>query len=268
MSNKLCWKTALILSSLACLLIMTACGSASPAAPSAAPVSDTAPAASAPTATATVEPTATPAPSNTPEPTLTATLPPPTETPAPTATVTPDPNALPVGISGWCLPDEVMVSAASDPMKPPEAALIGTMVENGLEIRNQPFSVCVFRYTFEQAAPQGLTLEIYDINQKTPWWKAELTPVEGHPNTVYTQLRHTYIIDPPLWEVHFEFAVRDSGGAELQRDVVNLYKWETGICWQGNKPDPVTLYCPLQQDLHPWDLGYGTALPTVTPDGD
>jgi hypothetical protein len=182
--------------------------------------------------------------------------------------MTPDLAGLPTGISGWCLPAEVLVSAASDPLKPPERAEIGKIENGALEIRNMPFSVCVFMYAFEQPAPEGLMLEIYDLNQKTPWWKVDLKPVEGKPNIVYTRLLHSYIIDPPLWNVGYEFAVRDASGAEIQRDVVNLHRWQTGLCWQGTYPDPITLYCPLQQDLHPWDPGYGTVLPTVTPDGN
>ena len=128
-----------------------------------------------------------------------------------------------------------------------------------------PFSICNFMYNFNQPAPAGLKLEIYDLNQKKPWWTTELKPVDAHPNMVYAPLRHTYIVNPPLWNVDYEFVIRDANGNELQRNQVNLYRWATGLCWQGTFPDPVTLYCPLQQDLHPWDPGYGKKLPTVTP---
>lgn len=266
MLHKIPWKTAFVLASLILILVVSACS------PAAAPVLPSAtaalPATSAPEATATQPPlpTATATQTTAPTaPTLTSTPLPPTETPLPSTTPTIDPAALKPGISAWCLPAEVLVSAASDPLKPPERANMGVMENGALEIKNMPFSVCVFLYTFTQAAPEGLKLEVYEMNQKTPWLKADLKPVEGKADTVYTHLRHSYIIDPPLWNIGYEFVVRDAAGAEIQRDTVNLHRWATGMCWQGTYPDPVTLYCPLQQDLHPWDPGYGKKLPTVTP---
>jgi hypothetical protein len=169
------------------------------------------------------------------------------------------------GISGWCLPENVLISAGSDPLNPPAVAQIGKIIDSALEIRNMPFSLCNFMYLYNQPAPTGLKLEIYDINQKKPWWTTELMPVNGNPNMVYAPLRHTYIVNPPLWNIGYEFVVRDTTGNELNHNRVNLHRWATGLCWQGTLPDPVTLYCPLQQDLHPWDPGYGKILPTVTP---
>ncbi len=267
MPYKPSWKDPFALASLVLLLVITACGPAGttqPAAPAATlaqestatPLPPTAPAAATATAAA---PTAT----NTEAPLPTATQIPSMPTPQPSPTA--DLAGLQKGISGWCLPQDVLVSAADDPLKPPERAQQGKIVNGALEIRNMPFSICVFLYAFEKPAPSGLKLEIYDLNQKTPWWKSDLTPVDGKANLVFTRLRHSYIVDPPLWSVGYEFVVRDSSGAELQRDVVNLHRWTTGLCWQGTLPDPVTLYCPLQQDLHPWDPGYGKKLPTVTP---
>lgn len=261
MPYKLPWKIAFVIPSLFVLVLISACGSAGPA-PSSATA--TSPATLAAQATSTPPaPSATLAATNTAAPTLTSTPLPATQTPQPSQT-----PVLETQISGWCLPAEVLVSAASDPLKPPERAQVGVIEKGALEIRNMPFSVCVFLYTFNQPAPTGLKLEIYDLNQKTAWWKTDLKPVDGKANTVYTNLTHSYIIDPPLWNVGYEFVVRDAGGKELQRNVVNLHRWTTGLCWQGTYPDPVTLYCPLQQDLHPWDPGYGKKLPTVTPRPD
>ncbi len=275
------WPIVFILATLAFSLVMTACGQATPSKPEAATQPEVAsqPKAAAPTATlaqqaaATLPPTATATasaaaaagavPTDTVAPTLTATPPPPTDTPQPTAT--PNIALAQDGLSAWCLPENVLVSAASDPLAPPSKAQIGKIENGALEIRNMPFSVCIFLYTFNQPAPSGLKLEIYDLNQKTPWWKADLTPVSSKPTTVYVRLRHTYIINPPLWNVGYEFVLRDASGTELHRDRVNLHRWITGLCWQGTYPDPYTLYCPLQQDLHPWDPGYGKKLPTVTP---
>ncbi len=266
------WPFVLILAVLVLSVSLTACAQATPAQPQAAQPKAPAPtaalaqqatAALPPTATATAPAEAAAAATNTAAPTFTATPLPPTATPQPSAT--PNLALAQDGLSAWCLPQNVLVSAASDPLAPPAKAQIGKIENGALEIRNMPWSACVFLYTFNQPAPSGLTLEIYDLNQKTPWWKADLTPISSKPTTVYTLLRHTYIIDPPLWNVGYEFAVRDANGTELHRDRVNLHRWVTGLCWQGTYPDVRTLYCPPQQDLHPWDPGYGKKLPTVTP---
>jgi hypothetical protein len=261
MPNKAKWSLPLISALLAIIITITACSPSAPIQPT-----PTAPAAAAPeqnaTATFPPPPTATSAPTNTEVPTATPT-PLPTSTPEPTAT--PQLALAQDGFSGWCLPENVLVSAASDPMNPPPAAEKSKIVDNALEIRNMPFSVCIFMYKFNQTAPAGLKLEIYDLNQKIPWWKTDLNPVDGQTGTVYTRLRHTYIVNPPLWNVSYVFVVRDANGTELQRSQVNMHRWATGLCWQGTYPDPITLYCPLQQDLHPWDPGYGKKLPTVTP---
>lgn len=254
------WTIVLIVVVLAGNLLMAACGQATPAQPTVAVSTATQP----PPATATTEIKAT----NTAVPTLTATPPLPTPTPLPLPSATPELALAQDGLSAWCLPPNVLVSAASDPLAPPAKAELSKVEKGALEIRNMPFSVCNFLYTFNQPAPDGLTLEIYDQGQKTPWWKTDLSPISDKPTIAYTALRHTYIIDPPLWNVSYDFVLRDSSGTELHRDRVNLHRWVTGLCWQGTYPDPITLYCPPQQDLHPWDPGYGKALPSVTPRPD
>jgi hypothetical protein len=253
------WQKILVYVILVAMIAVTACSSSTSALPAATATHE---------ATQPLSPTDTPAPSNTPVPSNTPT-PAPSSTPQPSET--PQPSATPQlaiakdGISAWCLPENVLISAASDPLTPPAAARLSTFEKDALEIRNMPFSICLFMYNFNQSAPSGLKLEIYDMGQKKPWWTTDLGPVDGKPSMVYTPLRHTYIVNPPLWNVSYIFVVRDANGNEVQRNQVNLHRWTTGLCWQGNYPDPVTLYCPLQQDLHPWDVGYGTVLPTVTP---
>ena len=248
------------LAALCLVLLLTACGPAP--APTAAPTTP---------ATATAAPTdiPLPAPSATPQPTATATA-----TATATFTATATPTAAPTfgpaedGLSAWCLPAGELVSLAADPLSPPANALYGEMVAGALEIRKLPFSACVFLYTFNQPPPDGLTLEVYELNQKAPWLKAELLPVEGRPGALSALLRHTYIIEPPLWSVSYEFAVRDAAGTELRRDRVDLSRWTPVLCWNGQPPNPITLRCPLAQDLHPWDAGYGTPIPTFPPEED
>lgn len=214
------------------------------------------------------------APSATLPPSATPTTPPPaTETPIP-PTETPAPTAVPAlaltgdGLSGWCLPENTLLSAASDPLTPAETAELSKVVNGALEIRNLPWSACVFTYTFNQPAPDGLKLEVYELGAKSPWLTSDLKPVEGKPETVSTLLNHSYIIAPPFWEISYEFALKDANGQEIARTPVNLYRWATALCFNGRPPNVNTLRCPLWQDLHPWDPGYGQILPTFTPGPD
>jgi hypothetical protein len=211
-----------------------------------------------------------PAEPTSPPPTEAPTLAPtetPTETPLP-PTATPLPELAAEGVQGWCLPEDATLAMTSDPLNPPASARLGQMGAAGLEIRNLPAFACVFTYTFNQTPPEGLALQVYEARGQKPWLTAELKPVEGSPNAVSATLRHTYIIAPPLWDVAYQFALVDASGKELRRDPVSLHRWTPELCWNGRKPNPLTLRCPLQQDLHPWDAGYGTPMPTAVPRED
>jgi len=250
-------------------LLLSACSpaaveTAAPSPPSAPEPSSPAVAqAAAPTATAPGTPTSAPTITQTAEPAATATAVP-TETPTTAPTFGPAED----GLSAWCLPDGAAVSQASDPANPPANARFGEFVAGALEIRNLPSSACVVIYNFNQPAPEGLVLEIYEIGQPAPFWTENLPPVVSSPNTAAALLRHSYVIEPPVWEISFEFAVRDGQGAELRRDQVNLHRWTPALCWNGRRPNPITLTCPLPQDLHPWDAGYGTPIPTFPPEDE
>ncbi len=225
----------------------------------------------APAATATTVATATSVATATPIATATlvaTTTPVAPSTSAAAETPTP-PAAVPAeGLSAWCLPENTALSYASDPANPPAFAKIGKYVKEALEVPNLPSSGCVFIYTFNQPAAEGLKLEVYEANQKTPWLTADLKPVEGQPNSVSALLRHTYIVAPPVWNISYTFALRGASGQELRRDKVNLHRWVPKLCWNGQRPNVNTLRCPLPQDLHPWDPSYGTPIPTFPPDGD
>lgn len=251
---------------LAGLVILSACTTATVAPPTAAPAQ---PSATQPKATQLPAPTATAA--ATLPPTQAPTLPP-TETLAPTATpvaATPAPTLgfADSALAGWCVEPDTLLLDSADPTSPPANARVGKSAGKAFQIDNLPSNGCMFLYTFNQPAPAGLKLAIYDLNQKTPWLQAELKPVSSKPNTVAVVLRHTYIIAPPVWKVSFNFAVLDAGGKELRRDQVNLNRWTPGTCWNGQPPNVFTLRCPLAEDLHPWDPSYGTPIPTLIPPG-
>lgn len=220
--------------------------------------SKTPPAADTPTPSATH----TTAPSATPTETPTAV---PTATRTPTATATFGPAAAD-GLSGWCLPQGVSTQYIESPLTPYPDARIGALANGAFEVRNLPAAACVFVYRFNQPVPEGLTLAVYAPDSSEPWMSAPLEALADQPDTASATLTHTYITAFPSWQTSYRFAVLDDSGAELRSDAVNLYRWQPALCWNGALPDLNTLRCPLQQDLHPWDAGYGTPIPTPKPE--
>lgn len=235
----------------------------------------TLPATPAPAQPPTLPAEPTPAPTHTP-----TEAPPPTPTPAPTATATTAPTATqpptatpaPLAaeaVQGWCLPEDATLAMIGSPLDPAAGARIGALENGALEIRNLPALACVFSYTLNNPAPEGLQLQVFEARAAEPWLTAQLAPVEGSPNIVAATLRHTYIIAPPRWDWSYTFALVDSAtGTELRRDTVNMHRWEPELCWNQRKPNVITGLCPLPQDQHPWDPWYGKPMPTGEPEED
>lgn len=158
-------------------------------------------------------------------------------------------------LSVWCMPSGYRaVSAESS--QPPAGARQGRFIGGALEIRNTPVSSCTFIYSFDQPVPPGLTLAVYEWGRPKPWLTAELKPAADNPNLGIVSLIHSFIIDPPAWEISYQFKVLGADGSEKRADTVNIYRWDPGLCWDGVKPDLNTLKCREQQDQHPWDYAY------------
>ena len=252
-------RTAALAAAFAVIAAVTACSPAAAPQPTAFP-SPLPPATQTAAPTPTAEPTATATAAATEEPTAV----PPTATSTPTTAPTLGP-AADNSLSGWCLPEGVSVDYIESPLTPYPDSRIGTAANGAFEVRNLPAAACTFVYTFNQPAPQGLTLAVYSGDSSEPWMTAPLEALEGQPESVSATLTHTYITAFPFWQTAYRFAVLDSAGAEVRSDPVNLYRWQPELCWNGQLPDLNTLRCPLQQDLHPWDAGYGTPFPTPKP---
>lgn len=199
----------------------------------------------------------------TPEPTATATV-----LPSATATNTPAPTFGPAadGISAWCLPEEADLLSTTDPANPPSFAKIAKWNGQSLEVNNLPSNGCVFLYTFNQNILDPLKLEVFAAGITGPFLTADLVPVPRNEKAAYAVLRHSYIITPPVWDISFTFVVSNSQGQKLRTDQVNLHRWVPKLCWNGRRPNPLTLRCPLPQDQHPWDPYYGTPMPTGEPE--
>ncbi|MEA4906704.1 MAG: hypothetical protein VB089_03735 [Anaerolineaceae bacterium] len=231
---------------LAVLLFQTACSTATPPASTATSVPQEAPTA-----------TASPLPPTEELPSATATALP-SATPAPTATEV-GPLALAQdGFADWCYPQGPI--SASDPW---------VMAAEGVPARDvygvtsliTPATSCTFVFTFNQAMPEGTTLEVYD-NNPAPWINVPLTPAGEDEAVGYTTLLNPYIIDPPFWQISYQFILRDPQGNQVWQNQVTFDRgYRPELCWDGTLPDPLTMRCWWEKELHPWDPEYRTPRP-------
>jgi hypothetical protein len=215
------------------IVLLAACAPAAPAAPAAteAPATLT----PAPTETSLPSPTPTLEPTATTEPTATA-------TPMPALAVTSD------GYNGWCLPKDTAGKLDSETM--PKGGIAAT-VKNGLLAFKTPANACALVFTFNQAAPQGLKLEVYSLSQAQPWLTVDLVQSTQNPNIAYAILTHSYIKEPPFWSIVYRVVVKTTDGASVFDNKLDVRKWEPYLCWDFSVPDPVTLYCPSKDgDWH------------------
>ncbi len=185
-------------------------------------------------ATATIVP-----PTDTPEPTPTAT---PTITPIPSLAVAPE------GMDSWCLP--IIFGMHADGPNGPDSAPQGArpgVFDKGTGVLNLhiPAITCTVVYIFNQPMPPGTMLSIYDFN-KTPFMEVPLNTAASNPIRGYATLSHPYIIDPPFWWQDFTFVVTAPDGKEMHRIPVHVFKSLPDPCWDGSLPNPVTLFCPIE----------------------
>jgi hypothetical protein len=207
--------------------------------------------------------TATPLPTNTEIPTQTAV--PPTATALPTETPLPSPTAIPAlavnpdGFSAWCYPDEQITAPPSGKgiSKAPEGSNKSTVVDGVPNVPIPGYS-CNYVFEFNQPAPEGLKVEIYDWLQKKPAFNLPLDVASDNPNAAVLSTTNTYLSKRIFWEYTYKFIVKDKDGNELWNNPVKLnVPWRPAICLAGVYPKASSLRCPLRQDSHPWDPWYG-----------
>ena len=121
-----------------------------------------------------------------------------------------------------------------------------------------PDSICTFYFTFNQAAPQGLSLNwLNTTGADTPWLEIPLRTDPENAAIAFGTATHTYVVSPPLWGVDYLIQLKNDDGTALWENTIHMERdWQPELCWNGVLPDPVTLLCIKQQDLHPWDPGY------------
>lgn len=227
------------------ILISTACTPA--AAPAAAPkvaaeataapakVQEAAPT-SAPAATATEAPAAAIDQPAAATPTSEVAVP-----EAPTATQAAASPASPAAagpeVGAYCLPLDASVLNIKDPLNPPSNAKKVKVTANSVEISGLPSNGCVFYYTFTGAAPTGLKLEVSEPGAAKPFFKAELKPVDGKPESVWALVRHAMIVSPVSENMMVNFTVTDALGQVVRQDKTNLTSWVQGTPGPKNDDD-------------------------------
>lgn len=181
----------------------------------------------------------------------------PTLEPTPLPSLTPIPALAVVEFHAWCMPEKFGIAPVVSSAALPENGRTATLDGDVLTLL-YPDSVCVFSFTFNQSAPDGMSLEwLYRSGSESPWWTIDLQPDPTNPQTLFGTTTHSYIINPPLWFIDYRLQLHDSDGAVLWEAPMHLERdWQPELCWNGVLPNPVTLLCIKQQDLHPWDPGY------------
>ncbi len=160
-------------------------------------------------------------------------------------------------MNAWCMPAAYGMPPVVESAAMPENARAFT--QDGDQIKLiYPDSVCVFSFTFNQIAPEGLNLEWYDAGKSTSPWN--VIPLHSDPadgNTAFGTTNHTFVIEPPFWFISYSIALLANDGTKLWDSSIYLERdWQPELCWNGVLPNPVTLACTKQQDLHPVDPGY------------
>jgi len=212
----------------------------------------------APAPAATAVETVVPAPTNTSIPSSA------TATALPSATQVPSPTSIPAlavvdpGLSVWCHPTGLLTAPSSSEgiAAAPEGANISG-IDGEMVLVTIPNYSCNYVFHFNQTAPQGLQVEVFDWLQKQPVFTLPAIPAVDISNAAVMVTTNAYLTSPPVWEYTYRFVLRDAGGSVLWEGQVRLDKgWRPDICLAGVLPNPKTLRCPLRQDAHPWDPWY------------
>lgn len=188
-----------------------------------------------------------------------------TATPLPTATQEPSPTATPAlavadpALTVWCYPTNLLTAPPSSAgLANPPADVNLSSTEGEDVFLTIPNYSCNYVFHFNQKAPEGLKVEIYDWLQKQAIFNLAVDPAGDDPNAAVLATNITYLTSPPLWQYTYKFVLKNAAGSELLTQNVTLDKgWRPDICLAGVLPNPKTLRCPLRQDAHPWDPWYG-----------
>ncbi len=187
----------------------------------------------------------TPTPLETTQPEVSVQL---VSTNTPVASSTPGALAvLPDGFDIWCLPkgsktDEKIIPVTG---QMPDGAVSAEKTAESLSVITQVKN-CTFMASFNQPLPEGIHLQVNDLNP-VPFIDEELLVSEENASIGYITLDHYFIVDPPYWEVTYQVALLSAEGECLwEKPVVFKRSWQPAPCPNGQMPDPNTLECETQ----------------------
>lgn len=187
-----------------------------------------------PTNTATAAPTL--------EPSATATL---TPTAEPTSTPIPPLGLSDEGVILWSAPVETGLVPANFKDNQDDYQNISiAAIENEVMVLKIPASFVVLDAHFNQPIPSGVQLKVYELNAASPWYTAPLSPSPQDGNSGYFLITHTYMINPPYWQMTYHLKLEAADGSAFWEKDVLFQKPTPNTCWDGSIPNPVTLYCP------------------------
>ncbi|MBI9049633.1 MAG: hypothetical protein JEZ00_09455 [Anaerolineaceae bacterium] len=179
----------------------------------------------------TIEPTLEPNPTATVEPTIKS-----------TETAIPEISSDGVGIWAVSIASEIVEINMSDPFDTYDATYIGFMENETLNIQ-VPATNIVVDYQFNQPLPSGAKFQVYELNNGAPWFEQIFLVHENDGNSGRVITNHSYLINPPFWEITYHAKIVDGTGKVYWESDLRIYKALPNTCWDGSLPDPVTLYC-------------------------
>ncbi|MBI9048694.1 MAG: hypothetical protein JEZ00_04715 [Anaerolineaceae bacterium] len=186
-------------------------------------------------------------------------------TPTPTMTASePEIEPLPDGFEFWCLEAGTVFPKDTALVQKGDDAIEAVYDENGFTITG-PFSVCYVQIPDEGQNADNL-VAIYDNSNSAAWYVRKFYQSE---DGLVAELKHSYIVDPPHWQLNYRIELQDDNGEALfSAPLIYQRNWRAKLCWNGKMPNPVTYLCERQQDQHPWDAWYGKPMPTPIPSDD
>ena len=188
-----------------------------------------------------------------------------TATPTQTLTATVEAEVsepLPDGMEIWCLPDGLPYPNNIAKITKPEEAI--DIFYDGEKISYEGPSSGCFVFLPNEGSNADYAVAIYDLSNSGPWYTRVFHESQ---DGLIAILKHSYIINPPLWAVSYRIEILD-GDDEVVFEAPFEYSrnWAPDACWNGKMPNPVTMLCERQQDQHPWDAWYGKPMPTGVPE--
>ena len=164
---------------------------------------------------------------------------------------------LPDGMDIWCLPGGTVYPKDPAQITKPDNAVDAFYDGITLAIEG-PASAC-FVFIPDDGVNANNTVAIYDKSNSGAWYTRQFHESQ---DGLIAILKHSYIIDPPYWIVHYRMEMLDENGEVLfEAPLTYSRNWLPEPCWNGKMPNPVTYLCELQQDQHPWDAWYGKPMP-------